>query len=93
MKLSEKYQSLQLPGADSLFAACAEEEDDDGGGDLEVSGSAYPLFSSWKAGFLKAFKEVDDQLSRGTNIDCICSGTTAVSVVKQVRRPPRSYSF
>ncbi|CAA6654686.1 unnamed protein product [Spirodela intermedia] len=67
----------------SLFAACAEEEDDDGGGDLNGSGSVYPYFSSWKAGFLKAFKEVDDQLCRGANIDCICSGTTAVSVVKQ----------
>ncbi|XP_020262144.1 probable protein phosphatase 2C 73 [Asparagus officinalis] len=40
-------------------------------------------FSSWKSTFTKAFEELDKELSNHATIDCICSGTTAVSIVKQ----------
>ena len=46
-------------------------------------------FSSWKSTFLKAFDELDKELSDHATIDCICSGTTAVSVVKQVMHRER----
>ncbi|PKU65204.1 probable protein phosphatase 2C 73 [Dendrobium catenatum] len=39
-------------------------------------------FPSWKRTFTNAFEELDNELSMNTSIDCICSGTTAVSVVK-----------
>ncbi|XP_020597512.1 probable protein phosphatase 2C 73 [Phalaenopsis equestris] len=38
--------------------------------------------SSWKHIFTNTFEELDYELSVNTGIDCICSGTTAVSVVK-----------
>lgn len=38
--------------------------------------------SSWKHTFSNAFEELDNELSMNTSIDCICSGTTAVSIVK-----------
>ncbi|KAK8950016.1 putative protein phosphatase 2C 73 [Platanthera guangdongensis] len=38
--------------------------------------------SSWKKTFTNAFEELDNELSTNTSIDCICSGTTAVSIVK-----------
>lgn len=40
--------------------------------------------SSWKHTFTNAFEELDNELNLNTSIDCICSGTTAVSVVKLV---------
>ncbi|KAK8926064.1 putative protein phosphatase 2C 73 [Platanthera zijinensis] len=38
--------------------------------------------SSWKKTFTNAFEELDNELSTNTSIDCICSGATAVSIVK-----------
>lgn len=39
-------------------------------------------FSSWKAGFVKAFKNIDEQLNT-SKIECYFSGSTAVSILKQ----------
>ncbi|PNT65589.1 hypothetical protein BRADI_4g44750v3 [Brachypodium distachyon] len=41
------------------------------------------LLSSWRSAIVKAFEDVDEELSQHSGIDCICSGTTAVSVVRQ----------
>lgn len=43
------------------------------------------IFLTLKDSFLKAFKIMDREL-RTTSIDCFCSGTTAVTLVKQVPR-------
>lgn len=40
-------------------------------------------FSSWEAGFIKSFKEMDEELSVDASIDSFCSGCTAVNVVKK----------
>lgn len=40
--------------------------------------------SLWKNSFIKAFEDLDQDLKRQTSIDCICSGTTAVSIIKVV---------
>ncbi|XP_078436025.1 putative protein phosphatase 2C 73 isoform X2 [Wolffia australiana] len=86
-KLHEKYCSLQRQGweGDDAMAAAGSLDEEDG--DEEEKGDhvgcAYPLLFSWKGGILEAFKEVDDHLRHGTDIDCIRSGATAVSVVKQ----------
>jgi serine/threonine protein phosphatase PrpC len=42
------------------------------------------LLSTWKNIFVKAFEDVDQELRQHPGIDCICSGTTAVTVVRQV---------
>ena len=42
------------------------------------------LLSTWKDIFVKTFEEVDQDLRQHSGIDCICSGTTAVTVVRQV---------
>ena len=40
--------------------------------------------SSWREAFLKAYKSMDKELRSHPNLDCFCSGSTAVSVIKQV---------
>uniref|UniRef100_A0A0C9RH25 protein-serine/threonine phosphatase n=1 Tax=Wollemia nobilis TaxID=56998 RepID=A0A0C9RH25_9CONI len=41
------------------------------------------LFSAWKETYLKAYKVMDKELRSNQFIDCFCSGSTAVAVVKQ----------
>ncbi|OEL24198.1 putative protein phosphatase 2C 73 [Dichanthelium oligosanthes] len=41
------------------------------------------LLSTWKNVFVKTFEQVDEELRQHSGIDCICSGTTAVTVVRQ----------
>ncbi|XP_077250216.1 putative protein phosphatase 2C 33 [Tasmannia lanceolata] len=41
------------------------------------------IFLTLKESFLKAFKVMDKELRVHPNIDCFCSGTTAVTLVKQ----------
>ncbi|XP_057963281.1 probable protein phosphatase 2C 33 [Malania oleifera] len=41
------------------------------------------VFQTLKESFLKAFKVMDRELRMHTNIDCFCSGTTAVTLIKQ----------
>lgn len=45
----------------------------------------YPeIFTKFKESFLTAFKSVDTELRAYSNIDSFCSGTTAVTLIKQV---------
>ncbi|KAK6142541.1 hypothetical protein DH2020_022889 [Rehmannia glutinosa] len=39
--------------------------------------------SSWREAFLKSYKAMDKELRSHPNVDCFCSGSTAVTVVKQ----------
>ncbi|KAK8933692.1 putative protein phosphatase 2C 33 [Platanthera zijinensis] len=41
------------------------------------------VFTTLKESFLKAFKVMDKELKLSPKIDCFCSGTTAVTLVKQ----------
>lgn len=41
------------------------------------------IFQILKESFLKAFKVMDRELSMYANVDCYCSGTTAVTLIKQ----------
>ncbi|KVI07835.1 Protein phosphatase 2C [Cynara cardunculus var. scolymus] len=41
------------------------------------------IFQTLKDSFLKAFKVMDRELSMYANADCFCSGTTAVTLIKQ----------
>ncbi|KAK2999051.1 hypothetical protein RJ639_024344, partial [Escallonia herrerae] len=51
--------------------------------DVEETEKQPELFQTLKESFLKAFKVMDRELRMYTNIDCFCSGTTAVTMVKQ----------
>ncbi|XP_044499418.1 probable protein phosphatase 2C 33 isoform X2 [Mangifera indica] len=51
--------------------------------DLEETEKSPEIFHTLKESFLKAFKVVDRELRMHANIDCFCSGTTAVTLVKQ----------
>lgn len=39
--------------------------------------------SMWREAFMKAYKAMDKELKSHANLDCFCSGSTSVSVVKQ----------
>ncbi|KAA8533407.1 hypothetical protein F0562_031159 [Nyssa sinensis] len=51
--------------------------------DVEETEKHSEIFQTLKESFLKAFKVMDKELRMYTNIDCFCSGTTAVTLVKQ----------
>ena len=40
--------------------------------------------SMWREAFMKAYKAMDKVLRSHPNLDCFCSGSTAVTIVKQV---------
>lgn len=41
------------------------------------------MSSSWRDVFLKSYKAMDKELRSHPNLDCFCSGSTAVTIVKQ----------
>ncbi|CAL4995962.1 unnamed protein product [Urochloa decumbens] len=41
------------------------------------------LLSTWRNMLVKTFEQVDEELRQHSGIDCICSGTTAVTAVRQ----------
>ncbi|CAM8960151.1 unnamed protein product [Rhodiola kirilowii] len=49
---------------------------------VEETNSA-EIFQLFKESFLKAFRVMDRELSSNKSIDCFCSGTTAVTLIKQ----------
>lgn len=51
------------------------------------------MYLPLKQSFLKAFKLMDKELKLHPTIDCFCSGTTAVTVIKQVISCGVFYSF
>lgn len=53
-------------------------------GNAEGTEKLPEIFHTLKESFLKAFKVMDRELKMHQTIDCFCSGTTAVTLVKQV---------
>ncbi|XP_042488482.1 probable protein phosphatase 2C 33 [Macadamia integrifolia] len=51
--------------------------------DLEEKEKHPDIFFTLRESFLKAFKVMDKELKLHPNIDCFCSGTTAVTLIKQ----------
>lgn len=57
------------------------------GGDSEKDCSAEDKLNSiWREAFLKSYKAMDKELRSHPNLDCFCSGSTAVTIVKQVHQ-------
>ncbi|KAF8096881.1 hypothetical protein N665_0299s0042 [Sinapis alba] len=50
---------------------------------MEEENTHSELFQTLKEAFLKAFKVMDRELKFHGNVDCFCSGTTAVTLIKQ----------
>ncbi|KAJ7948278.1 putative Protein phosphatase-2c [Quillaja saponaria] len=54
------------------------------GGDSEKDCSAEDKINTiWREAFLKSYKSMDKELRSHPNLDCFCSGSTAVTMVKQ----------
>ncbi|CAO2832588.1 unnamed protein product [Amaranthus hypochondriacus] len=51
--------------------------------DLEETDTEPEIFQILKDSFLKAFRMMDRELRVQTSVDCFCSGTTAVTLIKQ----------
>jgi len=90
MKLSAAQKLLHTNGrSQSDVDAFYEYEDDEEAEssdyvDASEDFDAYSVFYSWKTNFMRSFKDVDKELSLDASIDSYCSGTTAVTIVKQV---------
>ncbi|KAJ6836925.1 putative protein phosphatase 2C 33 [Iris pallida] len=71
--------SMNSEDSSSLYL----EEESRGSIDFEETEKHPDTFMALKQSFLKAFKVMDKELRMHPNIDCFCSGTTAVTLVKQ----------
>lgn len=84
LKLMSFLQSFESKGNGSAADCC--------NGDLElevvdpdkdrVNGDK--VDNQWKEVFLQSYKAMDKELRSQPNLDCFCSGSTAVTLVKQV---------
>ena len=52
--------------------------------DVDLNGKPPEIYVTLRQSFLKAFKLMDKELKLHPSIDCFCSGSTAVTVIKQV---------
>eukprot|EP00257_Ricinus_communis_P025461 XP_025012875.1 probable protein phosphatase 2C 52 isoform X2 [Ricinus communis] len=53
-------------------------------GDCEKDASTEDKLNSvWREAFLKSYKAMDKELRSHPNLDCFCSGSTAVTIIKQ----------
>jgi hypothetical protein len=90
-------QNLQQPQTGGRQAGAPPQEDvvQGGGGGgggggalpLQQQGSSRPepsMFGAWKESHLMAYRVMDQELFSHQNLDCFCSGTTTVTVLKQV---------
>ncbi|XP_010529005.1 PREDICTED: probable protein phosphatase 2C 74 [Tarenaya hassleriana] len=82
VSLEDVLKEINLNTADSKNS-----EDLAGGGENRVSiqdlEKCPDMLQSLKATLLKAFKFMDRELKMQRDVDCFCSGTTAVTLVKQ----------
>lgn len=75
LKAIKKQPYHQENGVSKTFV----EPDNNGGNQRNL------LVSRWEAAFEESYKEFDEELGFDSSIDCFCSGTTAVTIIKQVK--------
>ncbi|XVF44417.1 hypothetical protein PTKIN_Ptkin02bG0118800 [Pterospermum kingtungense] len=74
-------QSRQNGSGQTCFEGNPKKPDD---GNSEKDGSPEDrLHSLWREAFMKSYKAMDKELRSHPNLDCFCSGSTAVTIVKQ----------
>ncbi|KAL3650115.1 hypothetical protein CASFOL_006518 [Castilleja foliolosa] len=71
------FGSLYSDGSSFIFA------DEESRALVDVDEKHPETYQTLKDSFLEAFKVMDKELRMYANIDCFCSGTTAVTLVKQ----------
>ncbi|GFP90057.1 probable protein phosphatase 2c 33 [Phtheirospermum japonicum] len=81
-------QVLREVSLNTMGSLCSEDSsfvsaDDESRASVDVDEKHPEVFQTLKDSFLKAFKVMDKELRMYANIDCFCSGTTAVTLVKQ----------
>lgn len=79
---SDVLRELTLNSTTSFHSEETPDEDSRTFQDLEINKNSEKL-QALKDLFLKAFKVMDRELRMHANIDCFCSGTTAVTLIKQ----------
>ncbi|KAK8564055.1 hypothetical protein V6N13_005733 [Hibiscus sabdariffa] len=75
-------QSRQNGSGQTCFKGSSKKKSDGGDSEKEVSAEER-LTSLWREAFMKSYKAMDKELRSHPNLDCFCSGSTAVSMVKQ----------
>ncbi|CAA2999015.1 probable phosphatase 2C 33 [Olea europaea subsp. europaea] len=87
IKSDEVRREVSLNGTDSWCSKDTSflppEESSRASIDLEETEKHPEVFQTLKESFLKAFKLMDRELRMYSNIECFCSGTTAVTLIKQ----------
>ncbi|XP_022764045.1 probable protein phosphatase 2C 52 [Durio zibethinus] len=74
-------QSRQNGSGRTCFKGNSKKSD---GSNSEKDGSADDRLNSlWREAFMKSYKAMDKELMSHPNLDCFCSGSTAVTIVKQ----------
>ena len=85
------YQSRQNGSSTACFKSDLKKLD---GGDSEKDCSTEDkLDCLWREAFLKSYKAMDKELRSHPNLDCFCSGSTAVTIVRQVQKEPTLLCF
>ncbi|KAK6144968.1 hypothetical protein DH2020_021788 [Rehmannia glutinosa] len=79
---------LREVSLNTMGSLCADDTsfvsaDEEARASIDVDEKHPEVFETLKNSFLKAFKVMDRELRMYGNIDCFCSGTTAVTLVKQ----------
>lgn len=82
-KLASFWQSLHQAGNGPASLSDNGEEDSLSHGFLQESIGDSDLISAWKNSLVKAYKFMDKELLINDHVDCVSSGTTAVTLVKQ----------
>lgn len=84
VKLLSFLNSSELKQNGSSTSCCSGNHKSDGG-DREQGGSKDDKVDLlWREAFLKSYKAMDKELRSHPNLDSFCSGSTAVTIVKQV---------
>jgi len=85
--LIDQWQELISEESSFSKGSLSEDPDEESESKLkDDSGSCkdeLQMFAIWKESHLRAFKVMDKELKLHPTLDCFCSGTTAVTVVKQ----------
>lgn len=85
LKIMSSLHSCESKQSASSTACCAGNLKSDVG-DAEKDGDPEEKVGSlWREAFLKSYKAMDKELKSCPNLDCFCSGSTAITIVKQVR--------
>ncbi|PSR95322.1 Protein like [Actinidia chinensis var. chinensis] len=83
LKLLSFLHSCELKRSGSGTACCTGNLKSDGGDPEDNGVTENKVDSLWREVFLKSYKAMDKELRSHPNLDCFCSGSTAVTIVKQ----------